>query len=277
MGKKFGFIGAGNMGSAIAQAVCRGAGAENVLVFDTDANKSAALAAQTGCRAAESTAALAAGADFIVLCVKPNLVAPVLRSIYDELCTLSSSGEQRVIVSIAAGVSIADIAGVLAEKNLMLPTIRLMPNTPLLVGKGATVMAACPGVSEEDKTLMADALSAGGLVLPVEEKFINAATPVFSCSPAFVYMFIDALADGGVLAGLPREAALKLGAQAVLGAAAMVLETGKHPGQLKDEVCSPGGSTIVGVEELEGRGFRGAVSAAVYEAYKKTAQLGKCD
>lgn len=275
MENSFGFIGAGNMGGAVARAVCSGLGAEKVLIFDPDANKSGKLSAETGCRVAESAGALALSADYIVLCVKPDLAAGVLRDLAPELCALSESGAHRVIVSIAAGISIADIARVLKEKDLMLPIIRLMPNTPLFVGRGMTVMACCPGVTDEERALVVKALSAGGEVLPIEEKLIDAATPVFSGSPAFVYMFIDALADGAVLAGLPRETALRLGAQAVLGAAAMVLETGKHPGQLKDEVCSPGGSTIVGVEELEKGGFRAAVASAVYEAYKKTAQLGK--
>ena len=128
---------------------------------------------------------------------------------------------------------------------------------------------------EEDVALLLEALAPGGLVSIIDESHIDAATPVFSCSPAYTYMFIEALADGGVMAGLPRDKAQKFAAQAVLGAATMVLETGKHPGELKDAVCSPGGSTIVGVEELEKSGFRAAAAAAVYEAYKKTTTLGK--
>ena len=164
---------------------------------------------------------------------------------------------------------------ILASKECTAPVIRLMPNTPVAVGKGMILLAKSEDASAEEVEAVKSALSEGGMVSETEEKYIDAATPVFSCSPAYVYMFIEALADGGVMAGIPREKAQLYAAQAVLGSAQMVLDTGKHPGQLKDEVCSPGGSTIVGVETLEKSGFRGAVASAVYEAYEKTAKLGK--
>lgn len=275
MDKKFAFIGAGNMGGAIAQAVCKGVGAENVLVFDPDIEKAKAMAEKTGCLAFDSAAAAVLAADFIFLCVKPNLIETVLRELLPSLSGGSSKGGRQCIVSIAAGVTIETIAQVLAEGELRLPIIRLMPNTPVSVGEGMIVMAGCPGVDESEYEQIKTALAPGGEVVLIAEKLIDAATPVFSCSPAFTYMYIEALADGGVLAGLPRDLAQKLAAQAVRGSATMVLETGKHPGTLKDEVCSPGGSTIVGVEELEKNGFRGTVSSAVEKAYEKTTQLGK--
>ena len=150
-----------------------------------------------------------------------------------------------------------------------------MPNTPVQVAKGLMVMSALPQAPEQELDALESALLGGGVVERISESLIDAATPVFGCSPAYTYMFIEALADGGVMAGLPRAQAQRFAAQAVLGSAAMVLETGLHPGQLKDAVCSPGGSTIVGVEELEKSGFRAAVAAAVVEAYKKTKEIGK--
>lgn len=275
MNKKYVFIGAGNMGGALAEAVCKGVGAENVIVFDPDLEKAKALAARTGCWPDESVESAARAADFLFLCVKPNLIAGVLRELLPVIAEVDKTGKQQTIVSIAAGVTINSIAEVLNEQGLRLPIIRLMPNTPVSVGAGMIVMAGCPGVSGEGYAAIKAALAPGGEVLAVDEKLIDAATPVFSCSPAFTYMYIEALADGGVLSGLPRDIAQKLAAQAVLGSAAMVLGTGKHPGKLKDEVCSPGGSTIVGVESLEKNGFRGAVSEAVSASFEKTKQLGK--
>lgn len=274
MDRKFAFIGVGNMGGAVAAAVCSGAGPENVLLFDPSTEKSAALAEKTGCLVAASAEAAVKDADYVVFCVKPNIIATVIRELLPALKCLEEKRIRRVIVSIAAGVAIADIASVLAEQGLEPPIIRLLPNTPVAVGHGTTVMAHS-GASEEEVELLKQALAPGGEVVSIQEKMIDAVTPVFSSSPAFTYMYIESLADGGVMAGVPRELAQRLAAQSVLGSAAMVLESGKHPGQLKDEVCSPGGSTIVGVEELEKGGMRGAVASAVYEAYKKTTQLGK--
>lgn len=275
MKEKFAFIGAGNMGGAVALAVCRGAGAANVLLFDPSTEKARALAKETGCLVAESAKEAVESADFAVFCVKPNIIAEVIRELLPVFKTLNEKGKRRVLVSIAAGVSISDIGAVLAEQGLELPIIRLLPNTPVAVGKGTTIMACSSAVTEGELELLEQAMAPGGEVIPIAEKMIDAATPVFSSSPAFTYMYIESLADGGVMAGVPRELAQRLAAQSVIGSAEMVLKSGKHPGQLKDEVCSPGGSTIVGVEELEKGGMRAAVASAVYEAYKKTTQLGK--
>ncbi len=269
MSNTFAFIGAGNMGGAIIEAVCRAVEPKDVLVFDRDSAKTKMLSEKTGCRAVSSAEEAASNAHFVFMCVKPNVLAGALK----ELCPVLSG--DKVIVSIAAGVAKSAIKEILTEQGLNIPIVRLMPNTPVAVGKGMILVSPEKDITAEDISLLLSALAPGGLTSLIEESYIDAATPVFSCSPAYVYMFIEALADGGVMAGVPREMAQSFAAQAVLGAAAMVLETGKHPGQLKDEVCSPGGSTIVGVEELEKKGFRGAVASAVYEAYKKTASLGK--
>ena len=275
MKNTFAFIGAGNMGGAIIEAVCRAAEPTSVFVFDRDSAKTEKLSEKTGCRAVLSAEEAVKNAHFVFLCVKPNVMADALKEICPILKESAKIGEDKVIVSIAAGVTKSAIKEILAEQGLALPVVRLMPNTPVAVGKGMILVSPEKELSSENLSLLLAALAPGGLTSLIEESYIDAATPVFSCSPAYVYMFIEALADGGVMAGVPRDKAQSFAAQAVLGAAAMVLETGKHPGQLKDEVCSPGGSTIVGVEELEKRGFRGAVASAVYEAYKKTTALGK--
>lgn len=263
------------MGGAIIKAVCRGTNPENVAIFDHSEEKMRVLSESTGCETASSEESVIRGAEFVFLCMKPRYLPAVLHALLPELKRETDQGNKKVIVSIAAGVTVSSIEAVLAEGGLSLPVIRLLPNTPVAVGKGLILMTPSRSVSDEEITALCKALEPGGMVSVVDEAYIDPATPVFSCSPAYVYMFIEALADGGVMSGLPRDKAQKFAAQAVLGSAAMVLETGKHPGALKDEVCSPGGSTIVGVEELERKGFRGAVASAVFEAYQKTAKLGK--
>lgn len=275
MKNTFAFIGAGNMGGAIIEAVCRFTEPENVTVFDRAAEKTKELSAKTGCRIAANAEEAVKHAHFVFLCVKPNVLSEALRGLLPVLEECASRGDEKVIVSIAAGVTTNAVTAVLAEAGLSLPVVRLMPNTPVAVGKGLTLMSPVKNVLEEDIAMLQAALSPGGEVSLIDEMYIDPSTPIFSSSPAYVYMFIEALADGGVMAGVPRDKAQRFAAQAVLGAAAMVLETGKHPGELKDAVCSPGGSTIVGVEELEKSGFRAAVASAVYEAYKKTTMLGK--
>lgn len=269
MEKTFAFIGAGNMGGAIIEAVCRAVDPKNVAVYDRDAEKVRALAEKTGCTAEEDELNAVANAHYVFLCVKPKIEKLAIAEISSAL------RGKKVIVSIAAGTTIESVKSMLAASGVTLPVVRLMPNTPVAVGGGLILMAKDSSVSDEDIAVLRQALAPGGMVEPVDEGLIDAATPVFSCSPAYIYMFIEALADGGVMAGVPREQAQRFAAQAVLGSAEMVLKTGKHPGALKDAVCSPGGSTIVGVETLEKAGFRGAVAAAVYDAFLKTAELGK--
>lgn len=275
MDNTFAFIGAGNMGGAVISAVCKAISPGKVFVYDRDAEKAAALAEKTGCQAAETAGEAVAAAQFVVLCVKPNLIEPVLRSLCPSLRAAREQGSAQVLASIAAGVTKAQLREILEAEGLFLPVIRLLPNTPVAVGKGLTLISPDERVMPEPMSLLRAALAPGGETVVIDEGYIDPATPVFSSSPAFIYMFIEALADGGVMAGLPRDKAQQFAAQALVGAATMVLETGKHPGQLKDEVCSPGGSTIVGVEALERGAFRHSVAMAVYEAYQKTLQLGK--
>ena len=271
MKNTFAFIGAGNMGGAIIEAVCRAVEPKNVFIYDRDIEKTGLLSKKTGCCVAADVNAAVEKAHFVFLCVKPNGLADTLKGI----CPVLEKDAGKVVVSIAAGVTKNAIKEILLENRLSLPVVRLMPNTPVMVGKGLILVSPEKDVPEEDVSILLKALAPGGETSLIDEAYIDPATPVFSCSPAYTYMFIEALADGGVMAGLPRDKAQQFAAQAVLGAAAMVLETGKHPGELKDAVCSPGGSTIVGVEELEKGAFRAAVSSAVYEAFKKTTTLGK--
>ena len=275
MENTFAFIGAGNMGGAIIEAVCRSTKPENVTIFDRAIEKAKELSLKTGCSVASDANDAVKKAHYIFICVKPNVFSETLKNLSTVLKEEQQKGNEKVIVSIAAGVTTDSIVATLNEYDLSLPVVRLMPNTPVAVGKGLILMSPVKNVSEEDITVLITALTPGGEVVTIDESYIDPSTPIFSSSPAYVYMFIEALADGGVMAGVPRDKAQRFAAQAVLGAAAMVLETGKHPGELKDAVCSPGGSTIVGVEELEKKSFRAAVASAVYEAYKKTTTLGK--
>lgn len=256
------FIGAGNMGGAIAQAVCRGIDPAQVVVYNPTRAKSDALAARTGCAVAESAEAAALACRYLVLGVKPQIFDDVLLSLLPALRERAARGDEPVLVSIAAGVALARIEALLAEGGLSLPVVRSMPNTPVAVGQGLFLL--CPNAAAEAHMDALRALFAPcGLVERASEREIELGMAVFSCSPAFAYVFIEAMADGGVQLGLTREKAQRYAAQAVLGAAAMVRQTGRHPGQLKDEVCSPGGYTIRGVHALEQAGFRAAASDAV--------------
>ena len=265
----YGFIGCGNMGGAVARAVCKVAGAEDVLLANRTPAKAQALAAELGC-ACGTNEEVASICDFIFLGVKPQMMADML----DELTpTLEARAESRpfVLVTMAAGLSMQQIR-MMAGSGY--PIIRMMPNTPVALGAG--MIQYChddvePARLQEWLTAMQPA----GRLDEVPETLIDAASAVSGCGPAWVYQFIEALADGGVAAGLPRVKAQEYAAQMVLGSARMVLESGSHPGALKDAVCSPGGSTIQGVRLLEERAFRGAVTDAVLAAYEKTKDLGK--
>lgn len=271
----FGFIGAGNMGGAIARALCRGFEPKNVFVYNRHMEKSLELSQQCGCTPAKSAGEAIENAHFVFIGVKPHMFKDVFADLLPILKACADKGDKKVICSMVTGITTELMDEMLAGAGLELPVIRIMPNTPVTVGKGLTLMCSNGRVSEEEMAIFTKAMEFGGMILPIAETGLDSATPVFGCSPAFVYMFIEALADGGVMSGVPRKDAQLYAAQAVLGAAAMVLETGKHPGELKDNVCSPGGSTIVGVETLEKHGFRGAVAQAVFDAYQKTLLLGK--
>ena len=251
---KYGFIGCGNMGGAVARAVCKGAGAGDVLLANRTPAKAQALAGELGC-ACGTNEQVASICDFIFLGVKPQMMADML----DELApTLEARAESRpfVLVSMAAGLSMQQIRHMAGSGY---PIIRMMPNTPVALGAGM-IQYCCDDVEPAQLQEWLAAMQPAGRLDEVPETLIDAASAVSGCGPAWVYQFIEALADGGVAAGLPRAKAQEYAAQMVLGSARMVLESGSHPGALKDAVCSPGGSTIQGVRLLEERAFRGAVT-----------------
>lgn len=262
----FGFIGTGNMGGALARAARRRLPGDHILLANRTAEKARALAEELGCQAADS-AAVAGSADFIFLGVKPQMMADLLGDIAP---VLQARQGRFVLVTMAAGLTIARIRELAGGAY---PVIRIMPNTPASIGEGMVLYACGGGVTQAEEQAFLDAMAGAGRFSPLPEKLMDAGSAVSGCGPAFVDLFIEALADGGVACGLPRAAALEYAAQMVAGSARLVLESGTHPGALKDAVCSPGGTTIQGVRALEEAGFRGAVMDAVIAAYEKNRDL----
>ncbi len=276
MDKKIAFIGTGNMGGAIINSVCRAVTPQEVVISDINRDKAAKLAADLGCTLAQDNYAAAKAADYIVLGVKPQVLPALLEEMAPQLQENLSNGHRQILVSIAAGVTTDRIEKILAAAGAKIPVIRVLANTPALIGEGLMIIIAGRGVTEEEVTGLEAFFKGCGRVLRMEnEKQADAATVIGGCTPAFTYMFIEALADGAVTVGLTREQGYLFAAQAVKGAAAMLLENGGHPSDLKDAVCSPGGSTIVGVGELEKNGFRSAAIQAVIQACQATTALGK--
>ena len=242
------------MGGALARAAASEKANELFLV-NRHPEKAEALQKEIG-GAVTDLAGAAAAAEYIVLGVKPQTLPGLCENLKPLLAKKDGSF---TVVSMAAGVSIAQLREMLGEY----PTIRIMPNTPAAVGEGM-ILYACP--SEVSPDAFVQALRHAGRFLPVEEHLMNAGMAVSGCGPAFVDLFVEAMADAGVAEGLSRRDAMLLAAQTVLGAAKLILESGRHPGELKDAVCSPGGTTIRGVRKLEEKGFRSAVIEAVIAA-----------
>ena len=261
-----GFIGAGNMGGALAAAVAKSG--ESLLIADRDAAKAAPLAEQLGATAADN-AWVAGESDYVFLGVKPQVLPVLLEELKP---VLAERKNPPVLVSMAAGFTTERINGGLGEAY---PLIRIMPNTPAMVGEGMILYTAVNDVTAQQTAEFCRLMAGAGRLCCLSENLIDAGCAVSGCGPAYVYLFIEALADGGVECGLPRALSQELAAQTVLGAAKMVLETGSHPGALKDAVCSPGGTTIAGVHALEQGGFRGTAMEAVLAAYRKTLALGQ--
>ena len=262
---KVGFIGCGNMGGALARAAAKSDA--DLWLADGLAEKAEELAAELGGHAADNEA-LAAGCDWLFLGVKPQVMPAVLGALAP---VLNKRLDRFVLVTMAAGLSVARIRELCGADY---PVIRIMPNTPAAVGKGMILYTA-EGVTDEEETEFIRFMDGAGRFDRIPEALIDAGSAVSGCGPAFAYLFIEALADGGVECGLPRDKALRYAAQTVLGAAEMVLCTGKHPGELKDAVCSPGGTTIAGVHALEDGAFRSTAMDAVFAAYHRTKELAK--
>lgn len=265
---KFGFIGTGNMGGALARAVVKAVGENDVLLSDKAAVKAQLLANELKCSYAE-IGAVAASAKYIFLGVKPQIMESALNSI---LPILKKRDDRFILVTMAAGLKISAIEKML---GCDLPIIRIMPNTPVSVGKGMILYTANDNVFMDEIAEFCEALKRAGKLDKIDETLIDAASAVSGCGPAFVYLFAESMADAAVECGLPRQKAIEYAAQTLSGAAELMLSTAKHPATLKDEVCSPAGSTIAGVHALEENGFRGAVMNAVKAAFERTKELGK--
>ncbi len=263
---KVGFIGSGNMGSALARAVSKVPCTE-IYIYDKDDGRSKLLAEELSASAV-TVSEIASSCDFIFIGVKPGIVPSVLR----ELDGLLGERSDAVIVSMAAGVDLSSLSSALGCKRLI---IRIMPNTPVSVGRGMIEWCTEDGFPEDRAGEFERIMSEAGCLDKIPERLIDAASAVAGCGPAFVFMCIEALADGGVKCGLPRDKALTYAAETLRGAAELALLSDKHPEELKDAVCSPGGSTIAGVAALEEGAFRSSMISAVEAAYKRTLELGK--
>ena len=262
----FGFIGCGNMGGALATAVAKTG--EKILLCDADVEKANALANALDATAVDLST-LVNGADYIFLGVKPQGFEGLFETLRPMLAKRSAAP---VLVSMAAGVSVSAVEGMAGTD---IPVIRIMPNTPVSVGEGMILYTYNKYVSKSALEGFLKALAKAGRLDAIEEAKIDAASALSGCGPAFVYLFAEALADGAVECGLARDKANLYAAQTLCGAAKLLLESGKHPGELKDAVCSPGGTTIAGVHALEECSFRAGAINAVTAAYEKTLKLKK--
>ena len=261
-------IGSGNMGAALMKGAASAVHPGKIGFADTDRPKAEAVAAYLGAKVYGSNIEAVQKGDYVFLAVKPQVMPLLLEEIAPAVKEPHSA--PLALVSMAAGWSIERIQSCLGVKS---PVVRIMPNTPSLISRGVIVMAPSPELPAEKALELEKILSGAGLVDRLEERYMDAVTGLSGSGPAFAYIFIEALADGGVRAGLPRDKALRYAAQTVLGSAAMVLETGKHPGELKDMVTSPGGTTIAGISALENGAFRAATINAVEAAWQRAMEL----
>lgn len=265
---QLGFIGTGNMAGALVEAACKTVDPAAILLTNRTAAKAEVLAQRLGCQVTTSNSQVAQNAKWIFLGVKPQMMAGVLKEIAP---VLAARKDRFILVSMAAGLRLETLAQMVGENY---PILRIMPNTPAAIGEGMIFYTPNHQMTEEEIQDFCTILAAGGLLDRLPEPMLDSGTAVAGCGGAFCSLFLEALADGGVACGLPRQKALLYAAQMVIGTAKLMLETGKHPGALKDEVCSPAGSTIQGVRALERGGFRSATFEAVVAAYEKTKALG---
>lgn len=263
---KFGFLGSGNMGGSLARAVVKAVGGTEVILCDKTNVKAQSLAEELRCSYGENTE-VAEKSQFIFLGVKPQMMKTALEEIAP---VLAKRTDRFILVTMAAGLKMSFFSEILGKDY---PIIRIMPNTPVSVGKGMILYTYNKNVFMDEIGDFVSALRFAGKLDNIDEGLIDAASAVSGCGPAFVYLFAEAMADGGVECGLPRAKALEYAAQTLSGAAELLLTSSKHPAVLKDEVCSPGGTTIEGVHVLEKGSFRGTVMSAVKAAYDKTKKL----
>jgi len=265
---KIGFIGIGNMGGSLLRGVCGRIGGEGIAVCDRDSAKIEIACRDLGC-VSMTSAEIAAEAQYIFLGVKPQMMGAMLGEIRD---TLAKRAEKSVLVTMAAGLTMETICEMAGGAY---PVIRIMPNIPVAVGEGMILCTRTPDVAEEVYGEFLDFMADTGKLDSVPESLIDAGSAVNGCGPAFAAMFIEALADGAVLCGVPRAKALLYAEQTLIGTAKYLMDTETHPAVLKDNVTSPAGTTIRGVRALEEAGFRAACMEAVKAAYERSAELGK--
>lgn len=256
-----GFIGTGNMGSAIARAAGKSNQVDRLLLANRSPEKAERLAKELGGEVSDNRQ-VAANVDVLFLAVKPQYLLGMFDGIRD---VLEARKDRFIIVSMVAGWTLDRLTRELG----VFPFVRIMPDIPAQVGAGITLVCPGKGITEEEKALVLDLLDGSGLVSELDEKQLDAANGVTGCGPAFAAMFVEALADGAVACGLPRQRALEYAAMMVKGSAELLLQENMHPAVLKDKVCSPGGSTIQGVRKLEERAFRAAVMDAVIATFEK--------
>jgi pyrroline-5-carboxylate reductase len=263
-----GFLGAGKMATALAKGFLNAKLVKAGQLFAADPSDVARrhFSDETGSKTVAANLEVAQAANVLILATKPDQVAAALAEISGAFT------KNHLLISIAAGVTISKLESALPAGARV---IRVMPNTPALVGAGASAFALGKNADDADAELAQKLLSAVGVAMQVKESLLDAVTGLSGSGPAYVYQFIEALSDGGVAAGLPRDIATRLAAQTVLGGAKMVLETGQHPGALKDQVTSPGGTTIEGIHELEKGKLRATVMSAVRAATEKSKKLGQ--
>lgn len=263
---KIGFIGTGNMGSAMIKGLVTSeyVSGSDINVFDVNVEKSRELSEKYSVKPLQNEVEIADNSDVIVLSVKPNIYNSVLEKIKARI------DENKIIIAIAAGIGIESVENIAGKDKKV---VRIMPNTPAQVLEGMTAVTFNGNVKEEEKKVVFSILDSFGKSIEIEEKLMHTFTGIAGSLPAYVYMFMEALADGGVLEGMPRDKAYEIVAQTVKGSAEMLLKTGKHPGVLKDEVTSPAGTTIEAVNTLENGNFRGTVINAVRACVEKSKKM----
>ncbi|MFQ5962840.1 MAG: pyrroline-5-carboxylate reductase [Candidatus Scalinduaceae bacterium] len=266
--ERIGFIGGGKMGEALVKGILKAnlSAIDRIMISDVDKKRCQIIENETRIQTTQENRKVTSNSDIIILAVKPNMMGDIMEELKSDLTP------KHLVVSIAAGIPLYFIE---SHLNKDCRVVRVMPNTPCLVGETAAGYALGKNATQNDGKLVGEIFDAVGKSYLLEEKYLDAVTGLSGSGPAFVYMVIEALSDGGVKMGLPRDVSTALAAQTVLGAAKMVLKSGMHTGELKDSVTSPEGTTIEGIHALEKGGIRNALIDAVEAATKKSKKLGK--
>ncbi len=268
-----GFIGVGNMSSALLRGMCSQANPSDILAFDRHPERLDALAGELGFATAQNASEVARNSAFVVLGVQPFAIEPLLDEIAPALHEANEGGSRTILCSIAAGYGLADFKNWLSLHMLDMPVVRIMPNSGVGIGKGVCLFAASDDMPTEAMERLMKLFAGTGLCECVAEDTLEIATPIYACSPAYVYIFIESLADAGVQLGLERGLAMRLAKQAVYGTAAYAIESDKHVAQLREELATPRGMTITSTNYMEQLGFRAAVIGGALKAYEHTANV----